>query len=347
MARRAPHGYYAFGRGYHPGRRWGELGRGELGRGELHVIPAIFLLLVPLQVRAQDSHPGEFRISTDVELVLLDVSVRDPKGGYVSGLAKEDFKIFENGAPQKITQFASADMPVTVGLVMDDSGSMRYKRPEVITAGLVFIGASNPLDQIFVINFNDRVRRGLPETVPFTDDINLLRAALSNNMPQGRTALYDAIAVALKHLESGRRDKKTLVVVSDGGDNVSAHSLKELMLLVQESRATIYTVGIFDSDDPDSNPRVLERIAKLSGGESFLPRELDQIIPICKKIAKDIRNRYTIGYTPVRTGDRGALRKIHVVATVPDRGKLLVRTRTSYLLPARSLGQSDRSEALK
>ena len=235
---------------------------------------------------------------------------------------------------------------------MDDSGSMRTKRADVITAGLVFIGASNPRDQIFVVNFNDRVRRGLPEAIPFSDDINLLRSALSKDIPQGQTALYDAVAFALKHLESGRRDKKTLVVVSDGGDNVSTHRLKELMQLVQESHATIYTVGIFGADDPDSNPRVLERISRISGGESFLPKELDEIIPICRKIAKDIRNRYTIGYTPVRSGDRAALRKIHVVATAPDRGKFLVRTRTSYLLPARITGASDRgaparSEPLK
>ena len=164
---------------------------------------------------------------------------------------------------QKITEFASADIPVAVGLVFDDSGSMRSKRPDVITAGLVFIGASNPQDQIFVVNFNDKVRRGLPETVPFTDDIKLLRSALSRDMAEGQTALYDAIALSLDHLQSGRRDKKTLVVVSDGGDNVSKHMLKELMQLVQESRATIYTIGIFAPDDPDRNPQVLERIARV------------------------------------------------------------------------------------
>ena len=338
MSRRASRSYDPFGRGYRPGRRW----------GKSRFIPPIFLLLIPSHALAQDSPPrGEFRISTDVELVLLDVSVREPKGGYVSGLTKDNFQIYENGALQKITQFASADVPVTVGLVMDDSGSMRPKRPEVITAGLVFIGASNPRDQIFVVNFNDRVRRGLPDAVPFTDDINLLRAALSQDTPQGQTALYDAVASALQHLESGRREKKTLVVVSDGGDTCSTHSLKEVMQLVQESRATIYTVGIVDADDHDSNPRVLERIARVSGGESFLPGESDQIIPICEKIAKDIRNRYTIGYTPVRSGDRAALRKIHVVASAADRGRLLVRTRTSYLLPARVVRAPGGAEPLK
>jgi Ca-activated chloride channel homolog len=325
MSRRASRSFDPFGRGYRPGRRW----------GKLRLIPSIFLLLVPSHALAQGSPPqGEFRISTDVDLVLLDVSVKQAKGGYVSGLTQNDFHIYENGALQKITEFASADIPVAVGLVFDNSGSMRSKRPDVITAGLVFITASNPQDQIFVVNFNDTVRSGLPETVPFTDDVNLLRVALSRDIAQGQTALYDAIALSLAHLESGRRDKKTLVVVSDGGDNVSTHTLHELMLLIQESRATIYTLGIFAPDDLDRNPQVLERIAKMSGGESFFPGGLDEVVPICRQIAKDIRNRYTIGYIPVHSNNKATLRKIHVVATAPDRGKLVVRTRTSYLLPA-------------
>lgn len=299
------------------------------------MIPLFYLLLAPLAGFAQNAPPtGEFRVRTDVELVLLDVRVKQAKGGYVSGLARDNFQIFENGEPQKITEFSSADVPVAVGLVMDDSGSMEFKRPEVVTAGLIFIGASNPQDQMFVVNFNDKVRSGLPETVSFSDNLRLLHSALTQDAPQGRTALYDAVAFALKHLESGRRDKKTLVIVSDGGDNVSKHTLKELMVLIQESRATIYTVGIFAPDDPDRNPGVLERIARISGGESFLPSGLDEVVPICRQIARDIRNRYTIGYIPVHSGDKTALRKIHVVAKAPDRGKLIVRTRTSYWLPA-------------
>jgi len=338
MATRTSRRYHPFGQGYRPGRRrWGS-----------RLIPSITLLLITSYSLAQDSTPtSEFRISTDVELVLLDVSVKQVKGGYASGLTKEEFQVYESGAPQRITEFASVDVPVTVGLVFDDSGSMQTKRPDVITAGLVFIAASNPQDQIFVVNFNDKVRRGLPESVPFTDDINLLRTALSRDPAQGQTALYDAVAFALQHLESGRRDKKTLVIVSDGGDNVSSHSLKELMQLVQESRATIYTVGIFEPDDPDRNPQVLERIARVSGGESFIPGELDKVVPICKQIAKDIRNRYTIGYIPDHGGNKTALRKIHVVATAPDRGKLIVRTRASYLLPADNSSRARYAEPVK
>jgi len=164
----------------------------------------------------------------------------------------------------------------------------------------------------------------------------LLRAALSKGRPEGQTAHYDAVAFALKHLESGRRDKKTLVVVSDGGDNCSRHSFKDVMRLIEESAATVYTVGIFDPDDPDRNPGVLKHIASVSGGECFLPGELGPILPICQKIAKDIRNRYTIGYHPVRTSDKAADRKIRVTASSAEHKKLIVRTRTAYRLPERA-----------
>jgi Ca-activated chloride channel family protein len=301
------------------------------------------LLLLPI-VRAPASQDpkadraqqrsGEFKISTDVVLVLLDVSVKDSKGGYVSGLARDDFHVYENGIAQKLTVFSSGDEPVTVGLVIDESGSMRPKHDQVITAGLTFIGASNPNDQMFVVNFNDTVRSGLPPDIPFSDDLAVLHDALSRNKPEGQTALYDAIAFALQHLEKGQRAKKMLVVVSDGGDNRSRRTLPELMKLIQESQATIYAVGIYDRDDTDHNPEVLKRIANAGGGEWFLPQLVDQIGPICRKIAKDIRNRYTIGYIPDRNpGDKAAIRNIKVDISAPDHKKLTVRTRTSYALP--------------
>lgn len=286
--------------------------------------------LLPFFLFLQSS---DFRISTDVDLVLLDVSVKDAKGGYVSHLSKDDFKIEENGIPQKITSFSSADVPVEAGLVLDDSGSMRSKRPDVNVAGLTFVDASNPKDQIFVLDFNDKVLWGLPEGMAFTDNIDLLRQALSLHPTQGKTVLYDAIAAGLRHLESGDREKKTLVVVSDGGDNASKLKFPELMRVIEESHATIYTVGIYDADDPDRNPGVLQRIAGVSGGECFLLRRYQDIVPTSKKIAEDIRKRYTIGYIPERGDSKPGLRKIRVTASAPEHGRLIVRTRTSYLDP--------------
>jgi Ca-activated chloride channel family protein len=273
---------------------------------------------------------NDFKISTDVNLVLLDISVKDAKGGYVSNLSKENFRIEEDGVAQKITFFSNSDVPVEAGLVLDDSGSMLSKRQEVAVAGLTFVDSSNPMDQIFVLDFNDKVRWGLPDNVPFTDNLDLLRAALSRHPAGGRTALYDAIAAGLKHLESGQRDKKTLLVVSDGGDNQSRHTLAETMRLIEESHATIYTVGIYDADDPDRNPGVLKRIASVSGGECFLLRRTSDIIPTTRKIAEDIRKRYTIGYIPDRKHGKRGLRRIHVSATGSGHSRMTVRTRTSY-----------------
>lgn len=278
-----------------------------------------------------------YTIKSDVELVLLDVSVKNSKGAFVTGLEKQNFQVFEEGRPQPITQFASVDTPVTVGLVVDSSGSMRPKRAEVVTAGISFAKESNTHDEFFVINFNNYIVPGLPERVPFTDNMQLLRKALYRGVPSGRTALYDAIAASLKHIRRGARDKHTLIVVSDGGDNESQTTLAALMHIIQSSRVTIYTVGLFDRDDRDRNPGVLRKIANISGGEFFMPTSLDEVGPTFHKIAQEIRSRYTIGYLPDPHIDRAThrVRAIKVIAKA-DRQKLAVHTRTSYSLAAPS-----------
>jgi len=275
-----------------------------------------------------------YTIRTTSRLVLLDVSVKDAKGGYVSGLAKDNFTVYENGKAQEISQFADADIPVTVGLVVDESGSMRPKRRDVITAALEFVEASNPHDEIFVVNFNERARRGLPDLVPFSDNVELLRSALWQGEPEGRTALYDAVEMSLHQLGMGRRDKKTLVVISDGGDNISTHKQPEVMHDVLTSLTTIYTIGIFDEDDPERNPGVLERLAHVSGGVAYFPKSLDEVAPVCRQIAKDIRTRYTIGFIPSSEGKPD--RRIKVVASAPNHENLIVRTRSNYLFTPES-----------
>ena len=274
------------------------------------------------------------KFTTTAKLVLLDVSVKDPNGGSISGLELNNFRVYEDGKLQRITHFAHDDVPVTVGLVIDTSGSMRRKYMEVITAALVFIRASNRNDEVFVVNFSDSVRFGLPESIPFTDDIGKLHAALWRGIPAGRTALNDAVVFSLNHLEKGKRDKKALVLVSDGGDNNSSHRSEDVMKIVRESRATVYTIGLYDADDPEQKPRVLQRLAHVSGGEAFLAVGLSEVAGICRQIANDIRTRYTIGYVPVETGEPGSLRKIKVVASQSGGRKLSVHTRTSYLVPA-------------
>jgi Ca-activated chloride channel family protein len=294
---------------------------------------AIFLKTFAEQAPAIEPQGQPFKLTATAELVLLDVSVKDTTGVQVPGLGKNNFQIYESGQLQTITHFSSDDVPVTVGLVIDTSGSMRTKHPEVVTAALVFIHASNRQDEVFVVNFNDRASFGLPGNIPFTDDVAKLQAALSMSDPNGRTALYDALVLSLNHVEKGQRDKKTIVLVSDGGDNGSIHRFEDVMQLVRESRATIYTIGIFDEDDKDQNPGLLGRLARISGGGAFLPKDVSEVVGICRQIASDIRNRYTIGYVPVRSGEKGSLRKIKVVAQQSGGRKLTVRTRTSYFLP--------------
>ena len=274
----------------------------------------------------------EFVISTTSQLVLLDVSVKDSAGGFAAGLTKDNFRVTEDGKPQTISQFADSDIPVTIGLAIDESGSMRSKRPEVITAALAFIQASNPQDEMFVLNFNERVRRGLPDTVMFSDNVKQLRAALSSGIPEGRTALYDSIVEGLKQLEMGRKDKKTLIVVSDGGDNISKATLKDVVRLVEESVATIYTIGVFDQDDPDRNPASFE---KASGNQ----RRSGAIFRISwKGSCRYVEGSLKRSAPAIRSDIYRLWKERNCVISryrrpLQDRGKLVARTRTLYAFP--------------
>jgi Ca-activated chloride channel family protein len=297
------------------------------------LILALAAVVKPVAAQALPAdESGAFRLSATAELVLLDVSVKAGNGEHVSGLTRDNFRVYENGKLQTISRFASEDVPVTAGLVIDTSGSMRDKRAEVLTAAMALVGASNPRDEIFVVHFSDSVNLGLPADVPFTGDLEQLRAALWKGIPAGRTALNDAIVLSLKHLEQGQRERRTLVLVSDGGDNSSVHKSDEVVRKVLASRATVYTIGLFDEEDQDRNPDLLRRLARISGGDSFLQVQLDSVINVCQQIAKDIRTRYTIAYVPNRANDQASLRKIKVTAASPDGRKLVVNTRTSYVL---------------
>ncbi len=289
-------------------------------------------------VKSADTTPppgdgNEFKISSEVELVLLDVSVKGADGGFVSGLKKEDFHIYDSKIDQPIRIFAAQDAPVTVGLVVDNSGSVRPKKPEIVTAALTFVTQSNPHDEVFIVNFSDAASLALPPETPFTSDRAILRTALLSNPAQGRTALNDALKMALEHLDKGRLDKKTLVLVSDGGDNASDVTKDEIVKLAEHSLATIYTIGIFDADDRDKNPGFLRELAKITGGEAFIPENKDHLVGICEKIARDIRSRYTLGFAPsdIPGAKPGKPRPLRVTAIDPTSGKKLdVRTRTQY-----------------
>lgn len=270
-----------------------------------------------------------YKIQSEARLVLLDVRVTDSRGALVSGLSKEHFHVTENGRPQPVTVFDNADVPVTAGLLVDESRSMTPKRTDVLTAAEIFVRSSNPRDEIFVLNFNDVVRRGLPKDETFSGNPLELRQALDRGIPEGKTALNDAIVEGLHQLGEGRREKKTLIVISDGGDNASRHTRPEMLGLVEKSIATIYAIGLYDPEDPDRNPGLLRRLAAISGGEAYFPADPAGVIPVCEKIAKEIRSRYTIGYVPDPDNGRG-LRHVHVDASAAGHRALHARTRTSY-----------------
>jgi VWFA-related protein len=217
-----------------------------------------------------------------------------------------------------------------VGLVIDNSGSMQPKRDEVIAAGLAFARSSHPDDQMFTVNFNEKVWTGLPTGRPFTSDPVELRTALLQSTTRGQTALFDAIRFALGHLENGSQQKKILIVISDGGDNASVFRFGGVLDAALRMDAVVYTIGLFDSGDRDANPKVLKQLAAATGAEAFFPRRAGDVTKILERIAREIRSGYTLGYAPAVSVQTGGYRTVRVDVQAPDRRKLSVRSRSGY-----------------
>ena len=303
-------------------------------RGVVNAIGLTTVLLVALKCYAVYQAPaagqGSFRIAVDVALVVLPVTVTDRQGSLITDLAEQDFQVYENGVAQHIQLFKNEDIPVAVGLVIDHSTSMSQKLAEVVAAARIFVRSSNREDAMFVVNFNEIASLGLPAGVRFTDDTIELERAILAKVTSGQTALYDAVAMGLDQLQAANRDKKALIVISDGGDNASRRKLGEVMKLTEQSTAVIYTVGVFELDDPDKNPDVLKHLSRATGGEAFLPGLPGEVSAICERIARDIRHQYTLGYVPSNPARDGSYRSIRVLAGSKERGKLIARTRTGY-----------------
>ena len=292
---------------------------------------ALFVFAL-LSGQPQAPSDAEFTLHTDSQLVLLNVGVQDAHGTNIKGLGVQAFQVFEDGRPQAIKQFAAEDRPVTVGIVIDSSGSMRSKQVETVAAALAFVESSNPDDETFVVNFNDSASLGLPPDVAFSQDPKQLRTALYARRPEGRTALYDALKLAANHLAKGRWESKALLLISDGGDNNSMRTLQDAVRAVERSGAVVYCVALYDPEEPEHNLGTLRRLSQLTGGEVFVPAQLSEIGAMCLRIAKDIRASYTLAYTPPNPDRYSSPRKIRVVASAPATGKLRVRARTSYML---------------
>jgi VWFA-related protein len=281
----------------------------------------------PIQSDASQS----YLFSTKVELVVLNATVRDKKGWLVSDLTQSDFELSEDGVPQNIRLFQHEDIPVAVALVVDHSGSMAPKLAEVIAAARTFVASSRSDDDMFVVNFNENVTLELSAGRSHANRRDQLALAIASRPTQGRTALYDAVIKASAELQTASQKKKVLIVISDGGDNASSHTLADVLSVVGRSNALVYTIGVFDEDDLDRNPAALRRLAHISGGEAFLPQQLSEIVSICEHIARDIRNQYTVGYVSSNPAQPGTYHSIRLVARAAGKGKLAVRTRAGYI----------------
>jgi Ca-activated chloride channel homolog len=289
--------------------------------------------------RAPGPNNGQLQVlRSEVDLVVLPVTVTDHQGQFVSGLTEGDFRIYENGHLQSISLFDHSDVPVTVGLVVDSSGSMRPNRSEVAEAARDFLTSSNPQDEIFVVNFNERVSLGLPPSVPFTSNATQLEAAVLQGPSTGMTALYDATVFALKHLALGTNDKKALIIISDGGDNSSYEDFRQVLAAAQHGNAILYAIGILNEAEADVNPGVLRKLAKATGGEAYFPKSAEDLPGICQQIARDLREQYTIAYVPTDKNHDGTYRAIRVSVHAPGKRALVVRTRAGYFAPSDSVG---------
>lgn len=283
----------------------------------------------PVQDQGQaSSDSGVFVFKKEVEEVVVHATVIDDKNHLVTTLDRGAFSVFENNQPQTIASFRHEDVPVAMGIVIDNSGSMREKRDKVNRAALNLVRSSNPQDQVFVVNFNDEYYLDQE----FTSDLNKLRQALEKVEARGGTALYDAIVASAVYMKDrAKLQKKVLFVVTDGEDNASRESLEEAVRRLQEENGpTVYAIGLLGEEKARRARRALETIAQRTGGISFFPRTLDEVDAISSNVAHDIRNQYTIGYKPTTPKTAGGYRAIRVEAKAKGFGKLVVRTRSGY-----------------
>jgi Ca-activated chloride channel family protein len=281
--------------------------------------------------KSQQSPPDAARatISVRSELVALPVRVTDAHGMVVSGLNLEDFHVFEDGRPQKLTLFQQEDAPVTVGLVVDHSHSMAPKLAEVSAAVSAFAHSSNPQDEMFVVDFNDDVWLQILGGKPFTHNAKDLETAIAAVSARGRTALYDAVAEGLEHLRFGHCEKRALIIVSDGGDNASHQKFSQILALAQRSQVVIYSI-VLQGEGQEENPGVLRRLSKSTGGISYFPRSAETVASISALIARDLRDQYTLGFAPEKQTTDASFRKIQVKVSTPGRSNLHVRYRPGY-----------------
>ena len=279
---------------------------------------------------AQVERQGDegFIIRKNVDNIILHATVIDDKHRLVNSLTKQDFQVYENGQLQQIKSFDRRDVPVAVGIIIDNSGSMRDKRPAVNRASLNFVRSSNSNDQVFIVNFNDEYYLDQD----FTDKIPQLQEALEHIESRGGTALYDAVVASAEHLKKNARlEKKVLLVVTDGEDNASRESLEAAIRRLQaDNGPTVYTIGILGEEKQRRARRALTAMSEQTGGVAFFPKDVSEVESITQQVAHDIRNQYVIVYAPSTPKSVGGYRTVRVDAKAPGYKHLMVRTRSGY-----------------
>jgi VWFA-related protein len=271
---------------------------------------------------------------SDTRVVVCNTTVIDKSGHLVTNLAQSAFSVFEDGVRQQIRGFRREDLPVSLGLIIDNSGSMRLKRASVEAAALALVKDSNPEDEVFIVNFNDTAYLDNPGGKAFTSDIEEMKQALTRIDSRGGTAMRDAVQMSLDHLKANaHKEKKVLVMVTDGVENSStiSRSLEELVRNVRQSGVVIYCVGLLTEEerrDAAAAKRQLNSLAEATGGETFYPKDVSEVDKIAHQVARDIRSQYTIAYSPSNANMDGTYRRIKVTVRAP--GSPTPRTRTGY-----------------
>jgi Ca-activated chloride channel family protein len=286
-------------------------------------------------------------ISIVSQLVVLPVNVTDAHGDFVSGLTENNFQVYEENRLQNLTVFEQEDTPVSVGLVVDHSASMKPKLASVIEAISAFAISGNSKDEMFVVDFNDNVTVKPQGEKPFTNNADELGKAAEAVVPSGRTALYDAMAKGLDHLKLGQWQKKALVVISDGGDNASLFKYSDILALARQSQVMIYSIILLDQTSDEQNPKMLQRLCKETGGIAYLPDSQRSVVDLSLFIARDLRQQYTVGFVPENRGTGNSFRRIQVRVTAPKQGKVHVRTRSGYTLASKNSGSEGLANGMR
>jgi Ca-activated chloride channel homolog len=291
--------------------------------------------VAPLPAAPQKNQKSK-PLKTETDLTLVGATVTDPLGRLVTGLEQSDFRAFEDGVEQEIVHFASEDVPVSIGVIFDMSGSMSNKIDKSRNAAVQFFRTANPQDEFFLVDFNDRAQL----VSPFTASVDDLQNRMLYTSAHGMTALFDGVYLGLSQMRGAHNTKKALLIISDGGDNHSRYTETEIRKFVREADVQIYVIGNFDTDggrttEERNGPSLLEDMTEMTGGRLFIVQRLEELPDIATKISMELRNQYVLGYRPSNAAHDGKWRKVKVkLRPLKGMPPLTVYAKTGYLAPA-------------